>query len=180
MLHDETIARWSALEAEKFIDTVLYGALRDQTKLVYTRIAVYTQIIHSQRRVEFAGVPGESNPLYVDTLRDLLKYMRACMTDAKDIIYGEGPTYHGPYTHAAFIIYIVSDMRRNIREVERCAQMIEQDTMLSELTVPGLEGRSAGYVAADICTHLTSLVQLLDFAQSYAEKLQVKSRSKNR
>jgi hypothetical protein len=180
MLHEETRSRWSALEAEKFIATVLYGALREQTKLVYTQIAVYTQIMHGQPRAQFVAASGESHPQYVDTLRDLLKYMRACITDAKDVVFGEGPTYHGPYTHAGFIIYMVSEIRRNIQEVERCARLIEQDALLNTLTAPGLEGRSAGSIATDICSHLDHVAQLLDFAQSYAEKLQKDSRSKNR
>lgn len=169
MLHEETLARWSALEAEKFIDTVLYGTLRDQTRLLYTHIAVYAQIVHSQRRMRFAGCADECNSLYVDTLRDLLKYMRNCITDTKDMIYGDGVTYHGNYSHARFIIHIVSHMRRNIQEVERCARVIEHDMALNGLTAPGLEDRSAGSVASDICSHLTNLTQLLDFAQSYAE-----------
>ena len=47
LLREETRNRWSALTPDKFISTVLYGALGDQLKLAYTFIAVYTQIMHN-------------------------------------------------------------------------------------------------------------------------------------
>ena len=40
VLREETRNRWSALAPDKFISTVLYGALGDQLKLAYTFIAV--------------------------------------------------------------------------------------------------------------------------------------------
>jgi hypothetical protein len=180
ILHDETRARWTALDPEKFITTVIHGELRTQIKLTYTFIAVYTQIIHSQPKAHFAGVqqPDDSHRLHVDALRDLLKYMRACITDAKDIVFGDGPTLPMPYTHMGYILYIVSDIRRNIEEIERCAMVIETDAPLNTLVLPALEGRSAGNMAEDIRARLVDVKLLLDFAQSYAEKLQEKPRSK--
>ena len=86
VLREETRNRWSALTPDKFISTVLYGALGDQIKLAYTFIAVYTQIMHNLPRTQ----PLQNlNPQSVIQLRSLLKHLRASISDANDVLRGD-------------------------------------------------------------------------------------------
>src|SRR5215510_5615258 len=138
-LHTDTRARWEHLEPEKFVGAVIYGTLRDKVKMPYMVISVYTQIIHSlpgtatiQLREAPAGGPND-----VVKLRDLLKHMRACITDANDIIQGDIPTLPlEAYTPEGYILHTVRDVRRYIVHIDRWASAIENDPDMDLAPLP--------------------------------------------
>jgi hypothetical protein len=173
-LHTNTRARWGQLEPEKFVSAVIYGTLLDKVKMAYMVISVYTQIINGQPgtaslrlREAPPGAPGD-----IVKLRDLLKHMRACITDANDIIQGDVPTLPlSAYTPEGFILHTVRDIRRYTAHIDRWASAIEHDPDLDITALPGLNGKRAGDVATDILKHVSEITQILDFAQSYAEDI---------
>lgn len=172
-LHTDTRARWGQLEPEKFVGAVLYGALRDKIKMAYMVVCVYTQIIHSQPGTASIRLcqPPPGGPHDVTKLRDLLKHMRASITDANDIIQGDNPTLPiEAYTPEGFILTTVRDVRRYIAHIDRWASAIENDATLDLTPLPGLNGKRVGDVASDILKHVTEITQILDFAQHYAER----------
>lgn len=174
VLHDETRARWEQLDPEKFIGRVLYGALREKIKLSYTVICVYTQIMNSlpaavSLRLEQSppGLPSD-----VTRLRDLFKHMRACITDAHEIIQCDVQTISiSNYTPESYILHTVWDIRRYIHHIEEWARAIESDKRVNEATFAELNGNRTGDIAGDILKHVLEVTQILDFAQEYAEKL---------
>ena len=171
-LHTDTRARWGQLEPEKFVGAVLYGALRDKIKMAFMVVSVYTQIIHSLPGTASIRLsqPPPGGPNDLTKLRDLLKHMRACITDANDIIQGDNPTLTlGSYTPEGYILHTVRDIRRYILNIERWSAAIENDPAIDLATLPGLNGKRAGDVATDILKHMAEILQLLDFAQTYAE-----------
>ena len=173
-LHTETRARWGELQPDKFVGTVMYGTLREKIKMAYMVISVYTQIIHSLPGTASLKLcqPPPGGPNDIIKLRDLLKHMRACITDANDIIQGDIPTLPiEAYTPEGYILHTVRDIRRYVVHIDRWASAIENDPEMDLTTLPGLNGKRAGDVATDILKHITEIVQILDFAQSYAEQV---------
>ncbi len=172
-LHTDTCARWGQLDPDKFVGTVMYGTLRDKIKMAYMVISVYTQIIHSLPGTAALKLhqPPPGGPDDILKLRDLLKHMRACISDANDIIQGDIPTLPlSAYTPEGYILYTVRDIRRYMLHIDRWASAIEGDTEMDLAVLPGLNGKRAGDVASDILKHVTEIMQILDFAQSYAEQ----------
>ena len=171
-LQTETRARWHQLSPDKFIGSVLYGTLRDKIKLAYMVVNVYTQIVHSQPttaslRLRTAPAGG---PQDVTRLRDLLQHMRACINDANDIIQCDTPTLSSQsYTPEGYILYTIRDIRHYIQHIERWATAIEKDPDMDVTPLPGLNGKRAGDIAAEIMNHISEIMLLLDFAQQYAE-----------
>lgn len=169
-LHDETRYRWMRLPPEKFIGTVLYGALREKIKLAYTAISVYTQIIHSlpgTASVRLSNAVPARDPI---KLRDLMKHMRACIADAHDIIQSDTATLSlASYTPEGYILGTVRDIRRAIQHIDRWAASMTNDPGM-QVELPTLDGKRACDVAAEIQKYITDVNSLLDFAQLYAER----------
>jgi hypothetical protein len=170
-LHDETRSRWTRLNPEKFIGSVLYGALREKIKLTYTVVSVYTQIIHS--------LPGTGSIRLQQTmvtkdptaLRDLLKHMRACMADAHDVIQCDTPTLSLPsYTPESYILFTVRDLQHSMQPVVRWGHMIANDPGMS-VELPTLDGKTAADVGAEIVKHVAEVCAILEFAEHYAERI---------
>jgi hypothetical protein len=173
-LHTDTRVRWGQLQPDKFVGTVLYGTLREKIKMAYMVISVYTQIIHSLPGTASLKLcqPPPGGPDDVLKLRDLLKHMRACITDANDIIQGDNPTLPvSAYTPEGYILQMTRDIRRYVNLIHRWASAIENDPAMELAILPGLNGKRAGDVATDILKHIAEIVQILDFAQSYAEQV---------
>jgi hypothetical protein len=170
VLREETRNRWSALAPDKFINTVLYGALGDQLKLAYTFIAVYTQIMHNLPRTQSLGVTNHTS---VVELRNLLKHLRTSISDANNVLHGDDtPTVPiATYTDEGFILGLVSTIRRFIQEIEAGVEKIETTPTLMDIPMPGSNGRLASSVASDIAGYMVEINQILDFAQHYAQRI---------
>jgi hypothetical protein len=170
VLREETRNRWSALAPDKFISTVLYGALGDQLKLAYTFIAVYTQIMHNLPRTQPLRL---TNPQAVGQLRILLKQLRACISNASDVLRGDNtPTVPvSTYTDEGFILYTVLAVRQYIEEIEAGVSKIETTPELMVIPMPGSNGRLASSVASDIRGYMLEINQILNFAQQYAQRI---------
>jgi len=170
VLREETRNRWSALAPEKFISTVLYGALGDQLKLAYTFIAVYTQIMHNLPRTQPLRF---TNPQAVSQLRSVLKSVRASISNASDVLHGDNtPTIPlEKYTDEGFILHIVTTVRHFIEEIEAGVLKIETTPDLTTIPMPGSNGRLASSVASDIRGYMLEINQILDFAQQYAHRI---------
>ena len=170
LLREETRNRWSALTPDKFISTVLYGALGDQLKLAYTFIAVYTQIMHNLPRTQPLRM---TNSQSVGQLRGLLKNLRAAISDASDVLRGDNtPTVPlSTYTDEGYILYTVSAVRHYIEEIEAGVSRIESTPDLMDIPMPGSNGRLASSVASDIRGYMVEINQILDFAQQYAQRI---------
>ena len=170
VLRDETRNRWSALAPDKFISTVLYGALGDQLKLAYTFISVYTQIMHNLPRTQTLGVTNHSS---VVQLRGLLKHLRSSISDASDVLHGDNtPTIPlANYSDEGFILSTTGAIRHYIEEIEAGVLRIETTPELMGIPMPGSNGRLASSVASDIRGYMLDLNQLLDFAQQYAQRI---------
>lgn len=174
-LHTDTRAQWGQLEPEKFVGAVMYGTLRDKIKMTYMVISVYTQIIHSLPGTASLKLrqPPPGGPNDIVKLRDLLKHMRACITDANEIIQGDQPTLPlSAYTPEGYILHTVRDIRRYIEHIDRWAAAVESDPDMDLAVLPGLNGKRAGDIATDILKHVAEIMQILEFSQSYAEKVQ--------
>ncbi len=169
-LREETRNRWSALAPDKFINTVLYGALGDQMKLAYTFIAVYTQIMHNLPRTQPLRL---TNPQSVAQLRMLLKSLRTSISDARDVLHGDNtPTMQlSTYTDEGFILYIIGTIRHYVREIESGVTKIETSPELMDIPMPGSNGRLASSVASDIRGYMFDINQILDFGQQYAQRI---------
>jgi len=170
VLREETRNRWSALAPDKFINTVLYGALGDQLKLAYTFIAVYTQIMHNLPRTQTLGL---TNHEAVVELRSLLKQLRTAISDANNALHGDDtPTVPvSSYTDEGFILDLITTIRRFIRDIEAGVQTIETTPTLMNIPMPGSNGRLASSVASDISGYVLEINQILDFAQNYAQRI---------
>ncbi len=170
VLREETRNRWSALTPDKFIHTVLYGALGDQLKLAYTFIAVYTQIMHNLPRTQPLRL---SNHQSVVELRGLLKRLRTSISDANDALHGDDtPTVPvATYTDEGFILDLVTTIRRHIQEIEAGVLKIETTPELMTIPMPGSNGRLASSVASDIRGYMLEINQILEFAQQYAQRI---------
>lgn len=170
VLREETRNRWSALAPDKFISTVLYGALGDQIKLASTFISVYTQIMHNLPRTQPLRV---NNPKAIIELRRLLKHLRTAITDVGEALHGDNtPTVPAAaYTHEGYILYVVKSIRQSMRDIEAGVSKIETTPDLMEIPMPGSNGRLASSVASDIRGYVFEINQLLDFAQQYAERI---------
>jgi hypothetical protein len=170
VLREETRNRWSALTPDKFISTVLYGALGDQLKLAYTFIAVYTQIMHNLPRTQPLR---HTNAQSVSQLRALLKQLRASISDASDVLHGDDtPTVPlMSYTDEGFILFTIAAVRRYINEIEADVFKIETTPELMDIPMPGSNGRLASSVASDIRGYMLEINQILDFAQQYALRI---------
>ncbi len=170
VLREETRNRWSALAPDKFISTVLYGALSDQIKLAFTFISVYTQIMHNLPRTQPLRV---TNPKAVIELRRLLKHLRTCISDAGDSLHGDNtPTISvDSYSDEGYILYVVKSVRHHIRQIEMGVTKIETTPDLMEIPMPGSNGRLASSVASDIREYMAEINKLLDFAQQYADRI---------
>ncbi|MBI1277874.1 MAG: hypothetical protein GC179_07080 [Anaerolineaceae bacterium] len=170
VLREETRNRWSALAPDKFINTVLYGALGDQLKLAYTFIAVYTQIMHNLPRTQTLGLVHHQS---VVELRSLLKQLRTLISDANNALHGDDtPTVPvSSYTDEGYILDLVTTIRRFIQEIERGVSRIETTPELMDIPMPGSNGRLASSVASDINGYMFEIVQILDFAQNYAQRI---------
>ncbi|MBL8164098.1 MAG: hypothetical protein JNJ61_19070 [Anaerolineae bacterium] len=170
-LHDETRSRWSRLNPEKFIGSVLYGALREKIKLTYTVVSVYTQIIHSVPGTGSIRLQQHGNAKEPTSLRDLLKNMRACMADAHDVIQCDTPTLSLPsYTPEGYILFTVRDLQHSMQPVVRWGEMIANDPGMS-VEVPTLDGKTAAEVGAEIIRHVAEVSAILEFAERYAEHI---------
>jgi hypothetical protein len=170
VLREETRNRWSALAPDKFINTVLYGALGDQLKLAYTFIAVYTQIMHNLPRTQQLGLTNHTS---VVELRNLLKHLRTSISDANNTLRGDDtPTVPvATYTDEGFILDLVITIRRYIREIETGVTKIETTPELMNIPMPGSNGRLASSVASDITGYMLEINQILDFAHNYAQRI---------
>jgi hypothetical protein len=170
VLREETRNRWSALAPDKFISTVLYGALGDQLKLAYTFIAVYTQIMHNLPRTQ--PIPN-LNPQSVIQLRSLLKHLRSSISDASDVLHGDStPTVPlSTYTNEGFILFTVTQVRHYIQDIEADVLKIEMTPELRDIPMPGSNGRLTSSVASDIRGYMLEIKQILDFAQQYAQRV---------
>jgi len=170
VLREETRNRWSALAPDKFISTVLYGALGDQLKLAYTFIAVYTQIMHNLPRTQPLRF---NNHQSVIQLRGLLKQLRLSISDAGDVLHGDNtPTVPlSTYTDEGFILYTIARVRHYIQEIETGVLKIETTPALMDIPMPGSNGRLASSVASDIRGYMLEINQILDFAQQYAQRI---------
>ncbi len=170
VLREETRNRWSALAPDKFISTVLYGALGDQLKLAYTFIAVYTQIMHNLPRTQPLRL---TNPQSVIQLRSLLKHLRSSISDASDVLHGDNtPTVPlSTYTDEGYILFTIKEVRYYIEEIEADVLKIETTPELIDIPMPGSNGRLASSVASDIRGYMLEINQLLDFAQQYAQRI---------
>lgn len=169
VLRDETRSRWSNLDPEKFIGVVINGALSDQLKLSQTFISVYAQIIQGLPRPQ---PPAAGNLETLILLRHLLKSIRSTITSAGEVINNPAMTLPSTaLTSEGFIFYVVANMRVLIQEIRDMAAMIEREPSLKDTLMPGANGRLAGAVAADIQQYMTAIMQLLDFAEQYAQKL---------
>jgi hypothetical protein len=170
VLRDETRNRWSALAPDKFISTVLYGALGDQLKLAYTFIAVYTQIMHNLPRTQPLGL---TNQRAIVQLRTLLKQLRSSISDASDVLHGDNtPTVPLlTYTDEGFILSTIAAVRHYIQEIEAGVLHIETTPELMNIPMPGSNGRLASSVASDIHGYMLETTQILDFAQQYAQRI---------
>ena len=170
VLREETRNRWSALTPDKFISTVLYGALGDQLKLAYTFIAVYTQIMHNLPRTQPLRL---SNHQSVVELRSLLKNLRSSISDASNVLRGDNtPTVPlSTYTDEGFILSTIAVIRHYIQEIEAGVLRIETTPELMAIPMPGSNGRLASSVASDIRGYMLEINQILDFAQQYAQRI---------
>ena len=170
VLREETRNRWSALAPDKFISTVLYGALGDQLKLAYTFIAVYTQIMHNLSRTQ--PLPP-LNPQSVSLLRTLLKHLRSSISDARDVLHGDNtPTVPlSTYTHEGFILFTVTEVRHYVQDIEADVLTIESTPELMNIPMPGSNGRLTSSVASDIRGYMVEINQILDFGQQYAQRI---------
>ncbi len=170
LLHTETRLRYDELDPEHFIATVLYGPLREQARLVYTVVCVYTQIVCSlpvTRTMRLQRLPA-GVPVEMAGLRDILRHMRATMSGSHAILEGDDPTIPTSCPAERYILDSTSIMRRNLEEVERWAALIEADRALSSVVLPRLDGKSIGDMATDIRQRVQELSQALLFAQMYA------------
>ena len=174
VLREETRNRWSALAPDKFINTVLYGALGDQLKLAYTFIAVYTQIMHNLPRTQSLRL---SNHQAVVELRTVLKQLRTSISDANDALHGDDtPTVPiSSYTDEGFILDLVKTIRRHIQDIEAGVSKIENTPELMDIPMPGSNGRLASSVASDISGYMSEINQILEFAQNYAQRIMERS-----
>ena len=177
VLREETRNRWSALAPDKFIHTVLYGALGDQLKLAYTFIAVYTQIMHNLPRTQPLRL---NNHQAVVDLRGLLKRLRTSISDANDALHGDDtPTMPvASYTDEGFILDQVTIIGRYIQEIEAGVLKIETTPELMDIPMPGSNGRLASSVASDIRGYMLEIKQILEFAQQYAQRIAERSNPK--
>jgi hypothetical protein len=167
-----TYARWEQLSPEKFIGLVMYGALRERVKSAYLLISVYNQFIHSIRatagmRLSLPPAGYEKGPTGV---RYLLANMRACITDAHEIIEGNTETLPSYYSPERYILFLVQSVRSYTRPVERWARALEADASLHHVKMAELGNKHMGDVASDILRHVADIHTLLDFAHSYLEK----------
>jgi hypothetical protein len=180
VLREETRNRWSALAPDKFINTVLYGALGDQLKLAFTFIAVYTQIMHNLPRTQPLRLAN--NPQAVIELRGLLKQLRTAISDARDAITGaDTPTVPiSSYTDEGYILSSVTAVRHYIDEIEAGVNKIETSPELMDIPMPGSNGRLASSVASDIRDYMVEINQILDFAQNYALRVIERSAHKSK
>ncbi|MBL8155384.1 MAG: hypothetical protein JNM70_14465 [Anaerolineae bacterium] len=170
LLHTETRLRYDELEPESFIASVLYGPLREQARLVYTVVCVYTQIVCSlpmTRTMRVQRLPANV-PLEMAGLRDILRHMRATMSGGHAILEGDDPTIPAACPAERYILDSTSVMRRNLDEVDRWAALIESDRPLASVVLPRLDGKSVGDMATDIRQRVHELNQALLFAQMYA------------
>ncbi len=170
VLREETRNRWSALAPDKFINTVLYGALGDQLKLAYTFIAVYTQIMHNLPRTQPLRL---ANHQAVVELRRVLKELRTSISDANNTLHGDDtPTVPvSSYTDEGFILDLVTTIRRYTQEIEAGVNIIETTPELMSIPMPGSNGRLASSVASDIKGYMEEINQILEFAQHYAQRI---------
>lgn len=170
VLREETRNRWSALAPDKFISTVLYGALGDQLKLAYTFIAVYTQIMHNLPRTQ--PVPNVNHQSVIQ-LRSLLKHLRSSISDANDVLRGDNtPTIPlSTYTDEGFILYTVTQVRHYVQDIEADVLRIETTPELMNIPMPGSNGRLTSSVTSDIRGYMVEITQILDFAQQYAQRI---------
>jgi hypothetical protein len=177
VLREETRNRWSALASDKFINTVLYGALGDQLKLAYTFIAVYTQIMHNLPRTQPLRL---NNHQAVVELRTVLKHLRTSISDANDALHGDNtPTVPvATYTDEGFILDLVETIRRYTTEIEAGVKKIETTPELMDIPMPGSNGRLASSVASDISDYISEINQILEFAQHYAQRILERSSHK--
>lgn len=170
-LHDETRSRWARLKPEKFIGTVLYGALREKIRLTYTVVSVYTQIIHSLPGTGSIRLQRDMGTKDPTALRDLLKHMRACMSDAHDVIQCDTPTLSLPsYTPESYILFTVRDLQHSMQPVVRWGQMMANDPGMA-VELPTLNGKTAAEVGAEIVRHVAEIAAILEFAENYAERI---------
>lgn len=174
VLREETRNRWSALTPDKFISTVLYGALSDQIKLASTFISVYTQIMHNLPRTQ--PLRMENHKAVVE-LRRILKHVRTHITDARDTLHGDNtPTIPvSSYTDEGYILQTVKAVRQSINQIDAGLCKIEANPDMLSIPMPGSNGRLVRSVVSDIRDYLSEITQLLDFAQQYAERIYERS-----
>ncbi|MBL8119119.1 MAG: hypothetical protein JNJ78_16410, partial [Anaerolineae bacterium] len=114
---------------------------------------------------------GPEATVALGRLRQLMKYVRACMTSANDILHGDTPTVPlSSYTSEGFILYSVGEIRSSVQEIMQTVAEIQRDELLRYTPMPGSNGRMAGAVAADIQQYMLEIKEILDFAQQYAER----------
>lgn len=172
MLYEETRAQWEQYNPQSFIDHVLNGTLRDKIRLTSTVIHVYTQIMfripETDTTLLTSFLPGD---LPSASLRDAFITMRWNAAEMVDVIECGSVTLPSRYTPAMYISSVIRGVKEYIVNIHQCASMLQADPAVHALGRVLPNGRTAREVTTEILDHTAEIMRLLNFAQSYVDKL---------
>lgn len=172
MLHEETRTQWEQYNPESFVDRVLNGTLRDKIKLTSTVIHVYTQIMFHMPETDTilltSSLPGD---LPSASLRDAFVTMRWNAAEMVDVIEFGSVTLPSRYTPAMYIRSVVRGLKEYVINIHQCASALHADPTIRSLGRAMPNGRTTREVAAEILDHTAEIMRLLNFAQSYVDRL---------
>jgi|FLYN01.1.fsa_nt_gi hypothetical protein len=178
-IHDETRLRWEQYSPDQFIRVVVRGALREKIHTAYMVIHVYTQIIHhlpqtATMRLEVYDPDDESGEI---GLRDLFMRMRDSIAALHDASEDDTPTLLKGHTAGDYIMQVVRLSRPHLIAIRESVQPVQADARIRQALLPELNSRRVGDITSEILRHTSDILQILDFAQSYAESITHQARS---
>ena len=168
LLHEETLARYQELSPAQFMDSVVFGVLRDHLHTVYTVINVYTRIMISLPATEDLRLTYVPNTIlqFPVELRDIMRNIQACAVEAYNLLQADTRLPSGSMEHD--ILQIIKEVSQPIEMIDRWTAAIEGDLAMKGWIVPELRSKTPAQVASEIRQYIFQTNQVLLFAQAYA------------